>query len=102
MDAITGRFSQSEILGVILGILPFFISFSSRSTSTVNGQVVSSSYFDIFAVGCGIICVILAFASARSRLPKLKTDRWVSIGIVAVILILGVVQILRGIGALGV
>ncbi len=101
MTAITQRLSRNEIIGVILGILPFFISFSSRSSSTVNGQVVSSSYFDVFAVGCGVVALILVFVSLRDRLPKFQTDRWFSIGVLALMLILGVVQILRGVGAIG-
>jgi hypothetical protein len=37
--------SRGELVGLLAGIAPFFVSCSSSSTRTVNGRVVESSYF---------------------------------------------------------
>ena len=80
------------IAALAAGVIPFGVSLSSSSTTTVNGQVTSSSYFDPVAVACGVLALVLgAVAIKSSSNTKARAAA-------AVALLLGAVQLLRGFG----
>jgi TPR repeat protein len=86
------------ILGGIAGAVPFVITMSSSSTSTVNGRVVASHFRDWLAVGGGAVaalCGVLALvAVVRSR----DRNRAMLIAAAVGVLALGGYQIARGLG----
>ena len=90
---------KSEIIGFVVGGLPFFCNFTSTSTRTVNGVVVESSYTDYVAIVLGAVAVLIALGSFRLLESTADDDRIKRIGIMIVIAALGVYQVLRGIGA---
>ncbi|MHB8625221.1 MAG: hypothetical protein ACYDEO_03370 [Aggregatilineales bacterium] len=98
MSEILGKLSRNQIIGLVMGILPFFLSFGSSSKSTLNGQVVSSSHFDFIAVGGGAIAILAALSDVFMRRAEINKDRWFILSITALILVLGIIQVLRGVG----
>lgn len=99
-DEISGSaslLSPVTIVAVIAGILPFFLSMSSSSSTTFNGEVVESSYFDIVAVGGGAVALLAGILAAVSAKKAGSGD---SKGLVVAVLIvcLGLYQLLRGTG----
>jgi hypothetical protein len=85
------------VIGLIAGLLPFLISTSSSSSTTVNGQITSFAYRDNFALAGGavaLLCGIIAAISERKP-SDVRTKRLlVAFAIVA----LGGFQIARGLG----
>jgi hypothetical protein len=89
---------KTEIIGFIVGGIPFFCHFTSTSTHTVNGRVVESSSTDFVAIALGVLAVLIALGSFRLLEYTADDDRIKRIGVMVVIAALGVYQFLRGIG----
>jgi hypothetical protein len=89
--------TKNDILGLIAGIIPFFVFIGSSSTSSVNGQVVSQSSLNLVAIIGGVIAVGMAFVGFRS-LSERGGNRNLYLALFAVLLVLGVFQVVRGIG----
>jgi hypothetical protein len=89
---------KTEIIGFIVGGIPFFCHLTSTSTHTVNGRVVESSYTDFVAIALGVVAVLIAFGSYRLLEYTADDDRMKRIGVMVAIAVLGVYQVLRGIG----
>lgn len=89
---------KTEIIGFVIGGVPFFCNFSTSSTRTVNGVVVESSYTDYVAIILGIVAVLIAFSSFRLLEYTSEYDRTKRIGIMIAIGALGIYQFLKGIG----
>ncbi len=83
------------MIGLVAGIAPFFLHFTTGSTETVNGQVVSASHFDFVAVPGGSIALMAGLVAAALGLGKGKVKR-IPVGLA--ICVLGVVQLARGFG----
>jgi hypothetical protein len=90
--------SRNEIIAAIAGIVPFFVSISSSSTQTVNGEVVSQSYFDIVDVVGGLIAIVATITVFRMLGKTDPDDRVKRIAAIVVLLLLGVYQVAHGIG----
>ncbi len=93
--------SRNELVGLLAGIAPFFVSCSSSSTSTVNGRVVESSYFDLFAVVGGAIAVLVALSMLGQLGVTAPEDKAKRSGVFVLMIALGAFQILRGFGVIG-
>ena len=89
--------TKNDIIGLIAGIIPFFIFIGSSSTSSVNGQVVSHSSLNLVAILGGVVAIIMAFIGFRS-LSGRDGNRNLYLGLLAALLVLGVFQVVRGIG----
>lgn len=83
------------IAGLVAGALPFFVNFSTSSSQTINGQVVEAAHFDFVAVPCGALALLLSVVVGITALGKGKARR---LPVAGGVLILGVVQLLRGSG----
>src|SRR5258705_10659198 len=88
------------ILGAIAGAVPFIISSTSTSSTTVNGVVTSFTYRDNVALAggavaavCGLIAVALAVKNKGGA---------ARIGAALAVLALGGYQVARGLGVVAV
>ncbi len=92
----SGKPPTSFWVGLICGLLPFVVSFSSLSTSSGPGGS-TCSYTDFAGIILGIVAGIAGFGvlSARQWQPGLRY------GAGALIIALGVFQLVRGIGLVG-
>ncbi len=84
-------------IGLGAAIIPFFLSFSSSSSQTVNGQVVEASHLDYVAVPGGAIAV-LAGLVALAMGVKVTTGRGKRLGLAGLVVGLGLFQLARGFG----
>ena len=85
------------VLGLIAGLLPFMISMSSSSSTTVNGHITSFAYRDNIALAGGavaLLCGVLAAISERKP-SDVRTKRLL---FAMAIIALGGFQIVRGFG----
>jgi hypothetical protein len=84
------------MVGLGAGLLPFIISIRSSQSTTVNGQVVSSSSLDYVALlGGGV--ALLAGAVALLSASKVA-DKKRPMAVAAAVLLLGAFQLVRGFG----
>jgi hypothetical protein len=98
----------AAIAALVLGLLPFFISFrhseSSSASVQVDGQVVSATQvthsMDFVAIVVGIAALAAAVV-ALSIGAKAIDRKALRLGVAVLGLLLGVVQVLRGLGVLG-
>ena len=92
--------SLPALLGLVAGLLPFFLHFTTSSTTSVNGVETSSVTHDYAALAGGAAAMI---AGAIALLVATRrTDRKPArLAIAFAIDLLGVFQILRGLGVIG-
>lgn len=98
----TGRaphWSKLAVIGTVLGIVPFFVSFSSTQSFVVNGQTASVTFRDWFWIGCGAVAAVLGAMTLRTA-PKEQPQRKAVMTGGLVALGLGLFQIARGFGAI--
>lgn len=85
---------KSEIAGIVAAAAPFICTFST--TSTVNGQVVSST--DYAGIALGIVAILIGLSTIRLWATTAPADlmkrRALTVGIIA----LGAFQLARGLG----
>jgi hypothetical protein len=87
------RPNANEITALVAAVLPFFVHVGS---TTVKQNV--SSYFDLFATAAGLIAIgsgIGAFMLVRQA-----TQRPLHFALIGVVVVLGVYQVLLGLGLL--
>jgi len=89
------RPNAKELTGLVAGILPFFLHFQSGTPARPG---VAPSYFDLIAILGSIIAFFSAFGAVI--LLEKGPQRPVHLGLVAVIVILGIYQLLVGLGLL--
>jgi TPR repeat protein len=92
-------FARSTPLGIgaFAGLVPFIIHVSTWSSVTANGRVVSSTYRDYVALGCGIIAAVFGvIAIVQARRSSLMRGKAIVLGIA--VTLLGGFQIARGLG----
>ena len=80
------------IAGLVCGAIPFGVSFATTSSTTMNGEVTSFVYRDWLAVvlgGLAIACGAVAVVGKRDAR---------SVGIAALAIALGALQVARGFG----
>src|SRR5664279_622004 len=73
------------IAGAVVGAIPWFVSFSSSSSSTVNGHVTSFVYRDWIAVGCGVVAALLGVIAAWMGRQSLIRMQAIAAGIAIVV-----------------
>lgn len=86
---------KKSIVAIVLGIIPLWVFIGSTSSTTVNGQVVSSSYFNIL----GIVLGLVALGMGLSTLFK-GTSAPLGRVLAAVAVIVGALQVLISIGVI--
>lgn len=84
------------IAGAVVGAIPWFVSVSSSSSSSVNGHVTSFVYRDWIAVGCGVVAALLGVMAAWMGRRSLIRMQAIVAGIA--IVALGGYQVARGFG----
>lgn len=94
--------------GLVFGLLGFVISMSSSSSRTVNGEVVDCSYMDLFPLLAAVVVGVCAVAVGKAAFAKnnpwsqlARPTRALVFGASAVLLVLAVVHVLRGLGMIG-
>ena len=91
-------------VGLAIGLLGFFVSFSSMSSQTVNAEVTMCSYQDYGAIIAGVLCLVcagLGIQRRRSSPYKFPVAHWIVYAFAAVLVVLAVVHVLRGLGMIG-
>lgn len=99
-DSSSGRSSVTGLVaaGLGAGIIPFFMSVTSSSSTSVNGQIVSSSSRDYIALVFGVAAAMFgAIAAAGAVRSKLGTT---ALAIRFAVIGLGGYQIAHGFGAI--
>jgi 2-keto-3-deoxy-6-phosphogluconate aldolase len=83
--------------GAITAMVPFMFHVSESSTVMVNGEVVSATSRDYFALACGAVAALLGaigmVGAARSKARAVALTGWVAV------IALGAYQIAHGLGA---
>jgi len=88
--------SPLVIVALVAAVAPFFISFSTSSSVTVNGAT-AATYRDYAAIGGGAFALLIgtaAAASARKPGAAQRNNLLAALGAIG----LGVYQLLRGFG----
>lgn len=85
------------IVGIVLGCLPFGLSFSTSSSMTVNGVVEESTRRDYVALGLGPVAAVCGVFALLAALKE-TNQKNLRLGLAAGIVGLGLLQILRGLG----
>jgi hypothetical protein len=84
--------------GAIVGMLPFMFHVTDSSTVMVNGEVVSATSRDYFALVCGAVAALLGalgvVGATRSKSGGPALAGWIAI------VAIGAYQIARGLGAI--
>jgi hypothetical protein len=97
-EALEGGLAHpAVIVGLIAGILPFFISFSSDESTVVNGVAVTASSIDYPAVAGGGVAALAGVAFLGIAL-RANLQKPVKLAVAVVVLALGAVHLLRGFG----
>ncbi|PRZ42672.1 hypothetical protein CLV47_10416 [Antricoccus suffuscus] len=90
--------------GLVVAILGFFVSMTVFRSSSVNGAVVSCSYYNLGALAVALVVVVCAFTGftdGRKRHPRLRpSSPWLYGGTV-VLLALAAIHVARGFGIIG-
>jgi len=90
------RLSPAAIVGLGAGFLPFVFSFRTSQSTTVNGQVVSSSslgYVALLGGGIALLAGVVALLGASKA-----TDKKKAMAVAGAVLLLGALQLARGFG----
>ena len=86
----------TTIVLAVLCFAPFFLSFGSTETVSVNGVITECTSLDFLAIGAGAVAVLLGFM-AVVKSGEGSTIR--PVGVVA--LLLGGYHIVSGLGVIG-
>jgi hypothetical protein len=89
--------TKNDIIGLVAGILPFFLFIGGSTTRTVNGQVVSQSSLNLVALIGGAIAIIMAVIGFRTMSER-EGNRSIYLALFVVLALLGAYQVVRGIG----
>ncbi len=79
-------------VGVGCGIVPFFVNYTTSSSETVNGQVVSAVYRNWVAVGGGALALLIGLALVRLALRS-GSERNKALGWAGAVLALALYQL---------
>jgi hypothetical protein len=86
---------KKSIVAIVLGLIPLWVFVGSRSTTTINGEVVSSSALNILGVVLGLVALGIGlstlFRATSSPLGRV---------LAAVAAVIGAVQLLISIGVI--
>ncbi len=82
-----------DYVGAIGALVPLFVSFSSSSTTTVNGEVVASRHQDYVALGGGSLALVCGLATLTLLGSTLSSDKPKRYLATAVLLLLGAHQV---------
>lgn len=91
-------------VGLAAALVGFVFRFSFSSTATTNGVITQCTYYDVGAVLAAIVCFIGAVAGLIAWLRHPAENRLspaLVLPIAAVIALIGVVHVLRGLGMIG-
>lgn len=86
---------------VVCTVLGFIVSIGSTSTETRNGVVTECSYFDLGALAFGVAGIVLGAMALNESRRLSGRARSLALAIAVGALVLGVVNVLRGLGTLG-
>ena len=70
---------------------------SSSSSITIDGEVVKASSRDYIALTCGVLAGALGVIALLGALKE-TDQRGLRVGVVAIVLVLALFQLLRGVG----
>lgn len=88
---------KPAVIAVIVVLLPFAVSCGSESTTRVNGRIRTYSYFDIGAIACAVIAVVLVVRMiALARREKALTPLVLTVA--AVVTAVALFQGVKGTG----
>lgn len=91
----------SEYIGGAGAVLPFFVNDSESSSTTVNGVVTSASLIDYVAVAGGGVAVLFGIVSVALLGKTAPMKRSLRAALGGGLLLVGVFQLLRGLGYVG-
>jgi predicted membrane channel-forming protein YqfA (hemolysin III family) len=88
-------------VGGIAAIAGFFASITTTSSRSVNGRLTECSYTDYGALIIGAVAILAGVVGFFAALSRKEEDRTVVLGVSIGIALVGVLHIMRGIGAVG-
>ncbi len=100
MDISWGRTPGAIKVGGISAILGFVVSCSSTSVRQSNGSF-ECSYFDGGALLLGILAILGGLVGIATCVRRDEDDRTALLAASAVIVLVGIVHVLRGVGQVG-
>ena len=89
--------SGMGIAAVAAALIPFFAHYTTSSSLSENGELVSSTYRDYVALAGGALAIVLGGVAVLGAL-KATEQRNLRLGLVGGAIALGVLQVLRGLG----
>jgi oligopeptide transport system ATP-binding protein len=102
--SIWGAIHPAAKAGVVAALLGLLISLSSETRTFVNGEQASCTYFDLFPVLAGAFCIGAAALAGRAALrpasPQEASARGIHVVLAVLLVVLGVLNLLRGFGVL--
>lgn len=90
--------SRTEIIGGLVALAPFALTFNTSSSRTVNGVVVESAYMDYAALALGPVAILIGLFALRLLSRTAEEDRIKRIVTIVAIIGVGALHILRGLG----
>jgi hypothetical protein len=96
------RLRRTEIAGVLIGVVPFFLHLQTTTPDTVTrgtGEVVKGGVYDAVAMLGGFIALIIGFAAARQAASS-PTQRAKHFALAGMIVLLALYQSALGLGLL--
>ncbi|MGH3446581.1 MAG: hypothetical protein ACRDP4_03050 [Nocardioidaceae bacterium] len=95
---------KSLWVGLVVGVLAFFVTISSHTEERVNGVQTSCSYTDFAALVGALACIICVPAAwmARGKLSRRRQSAlWLMAPGSLLLIAFAVVHVLRGLGVVG-
>lgn len=94
--------------GLGVGLVAFVVKVTTMTSHSVNGEIVECSYLDYFGfvaaavlVGCAVLGIKRSRAMWTSWTSRVVPSTPLVVGATAVLLLLAVVHLLRGLGMIG-
>jgi Tol biopolymer transport system component len=89
---------RTEVIAVVVALLPFVVSFASYSYSTTNGQITEFHYSDPAAIVLGLIAVAVALSNLRLLGQSQPGQTALHVIALVAVLLLGGYDVLHGFG----
>lgn len=95
---------KATYAGLVIGVLGFFFSIATTTTSSVNGVQTACSYQDygaMIAAALCLVCAVTGIVQRRKHPYQYPVQHWIVYALAGVLTVLAVVHALRGFAVIG-